>query len=327
MQRAFNAGPDAPFMDPAVMAWKYWDHRGDWDGPRAYVLEQDGAIVAHAGIYPLTFSAGEVRGIRMMDWVAANEHPGSGLALLRKLDSMFDFIYSIGGSEKLDKFTEAYGYVEHARQWKGARPLRPFQQVLKHQYRNWKLAPRLIRNFIWSLPKPPNSNVYKGWKSEEITPDEVSEEFYSKNLADAYFSPRPAAFFEYLLRCPVVKMRLYGIHDDRGPQGHFAIGVLRGQARVAGVWLHNPDCEAWQAVFSLAQQAAMQFDGACEIMAEGTEGLSERCAALSGLRIMAHNPIYLLNKKKAVNLSPNLQFQFSDDHRFFLDSGDSYFLS
>jgi hypothetical protein len=327
MQRAFSIGSDAPFMDPSVMAWKYWDHRSDWDGPRAYVMEQDGVIVAHAGIYPLTFGAGEIRGIRMMDWAAAKEFPGAGLALLRKLDTMFDFIYSIGGSEKLRKITDAYGYVEYARQWKGARPLRPFQQVLKHQYRNWKLAPRLIRNFIWSLPKPSDSGTYSGWKSEEITPGEVSEEFYSQNMADACFSPRPPAFFEYLLRCPVMQMRLYGIHDDRGPRGHFAIGVLRGQARVAGVWLREPDCEAWQAAFSLAQQAAMRLDGACEIMAAGTEGISERCAARSGLRIMTHTPIYLLNKKKKLNLSPDFQFQLSDDHRFFLDSGDTGFFT
>jgi hypothetical protein len=327
MQRAFNIGPDAPFMDPSVMAWKYWDHRGDWDGPRGYVMERDGVIVAHAGIYPLTFGAGEVRGIRMMDWAAAKESPGAGLALLRKLDILFDFIYSIGGSEKLRRITDAYGYVECARQWKGARPLRPFQQILKHQYRNWKLAPRLIRNFIWSLPKPSNSGLYQGWKSEEITPGDVSEEFYPQNMADACFSPRPPAFFEYLLRCPVMQMRLYGIRDDRGPRGHFAIGVLRGQARVAGVWLREPDCEAWQAAFSLAQQAAMRLDGAYEIMAAGTEGLSERCAARSGLHIMTHTPIYLLNKKKKLNLSPSFQFQLSDDHRFFLDSGDTSFLT
>ena len=327
MQRAFNIGPDAPFMDSPVMAWKYWDRRDDWDGPRAYVLEQDGVIVAHAGIYPLTFSAGEVRGVRMMDWVAAKEYPGAGLALLRKLDNMFDFIYSIGGSEKLRKITEAYGYVEYVRQWKGARPLRPLQQALRHQYRNWKLAPRLIRNFIWSLPKPSDSCSYRGWGAEEITPDLVSEDFYSQNMAIAYFSPRPPAFFEYLLRCPVMPMRLYGIHDDRGPKGHFAIGVLRGQARLAGMWLREPDADAFQAAFSLAQQAAMQLDGAFEIMAAGTEGLSEGYAARSGLRIMTHTPIYLLNKKKKLNLSPDFQFQLSDDHRFFLDSGDTSFLT
>ena len=129
LQRAFNTGDDAPFLDPSVMAWKYWDRRDDWQGPRAYVLERDGVIVAHAGIYPLTIDMRRVRGAQMIDWASAKESPGAGLALLQKLDAMFDFIYSIGGSEMTRKLLPAFGFVEYARQWKGARPLRPLQQI------------------------------------------------------------------------------------------------------------------------------------------------------------------------------------------------------
>ena len=327
LQRAFNVSPDAPFMDPPLMAWKYWDRRGDWEGPRSYVLERDGVIVAHSGIMPVTFSAGNVRGIHMIDWASARECPGSGITLLRKLDSMFDFIYSIGGSEIARKLLRSYGYVEYARQWNGARPLRPLQQILNHQYRNWKLAPRLVRNFLWALPKAQDSCLPEGWKSEEIGPGEVSEVFYSQNMADACFSPRPPAFFEYLLRCPVMRIRLYGIRDKRGPKGHFAIGVLRGQARVAGVWLREPDRDTWQAAFSLAQQAAMRLDGAYEIVAGGTEGPSKEGATRSGFRILGNTPVYLPNKKGKLTPPPNFQFQLSDNDSLFLDSGDYSFLS
>lgn len=333
LQRAFNASHDAPFLDPSVMAWKYWDCRNDWEGPRSYVLERDGVIVAHAGIYPLTFGAGEVRGVHMIDWASAKESPGAGLALLLKMDTMFDFIYSIDGSEMTRKILPAYGYVECARQWKGARPLRPLQQILKHQYRqilkhpyrDWKFAPRLVRNFLWALalPKAPDGCLHEGWKSEEIGPSEVSEKFYSQNMADACFSPRPPEFFEYLLRCPVMQIHLYGIQDKRGPKGHFAIGVLRGQARVVGVWLRDPYREAWQAAFSLAQQAATRLEGTCEIVAAGTEGPSEQGAAGSGLRIVGHTPVYLRNKKGKLALPPDFQFQLSANDGFFLDSGNS----
>ena len=228
LQRAFNTSHDAPILDPSVMAWKYWDRRDDWDGPRSYVLERDGSIVAHAGIHPLTFGAGEVRGVQMIDWASAKESPGSGLTLVQKLSTMFDFIYSIGGSEMTCKILPAYGFIEYARQWRGARPLRPFQQILTHQYRNWKLAPRLARNFRWALPKAGDSGLSGGWKFEQIGPGEVSEEFSSQSMADAHFSPRGPGFFEYLLRCPVMQVRLYRVQDQRGPMGHFAIGVLRG---------------------------------------------------------------------------------------------------
>ena len=169
LQQAFNTTPDAAFLDPAVMAWKYWDRRDDWEGPRAYVLERDGVIVAHAGLYPVTFAAGEVRGIHMIDWASAKDSPGAGLALVQKLNSMFDFIYSIGGSEMTCKALPAFGFIETARQWRGARPLRPLQQILQHQRRNWKLAPRLLRNSLWALAKTSGDGLDEGWKAEEIS--------------------------------------------------------------------------------------------------------------------------------------------------------------
>jgi len=327
LQQAFNAGQDASFLDPAVMAWKYWDRRDDWEGPRSYVLEHDGVIVAHAGIYPLTFRAGEARGVHMIDWATAKDSPGAGFALLQKLDSMFDFLFAIGGSEMARKIMPAFGFVEYARQWKGARPLRPFQQFLTHQDRNWKLLPRLVRNTLWALPKASEGDLIEGWKSEEISPSEVSAYFHSQSIADVGFSTRPPGFFEYLLRCPVMRIRLYGIQDNRGPQGHFAIGVLRGQARLAGVWLRDPNPDAWPAAFSLAQQAAAQLEGSVEFIAAGTEGPSERAAARSGLHIIEHTPVYLLNRKGKLALPPDFQFQLSDRDSLFLDPGMSSYLT
>jgi hypothetical protein len=320
LQQAFSTSRDAHFLDPAVMAWKYWDRRGDWEGPRSYVLEYDGVIVAHAGIYPLTFCAGQVRGAHIIDWASAKGSPG-GFALLQKMGTMFDFLYGISVSEMTRKVLAASGFVEYARQWRGARTVRPFQQILKYQFQNWKIAPRLVRNLLLSSPKAADGGLEEGWKSEEITPSDVSEEFYPQIMADSYFSPRPPEFFEYLLRCPVMKMRLHSIQDKSGPKGHFAIGVLRGQARIAGVWLRNPDPEGWQAAFSLAQRAATQLKEACEILVAGTEGPSEQGAARSGLRITGYNPVYLLNKKGKLTLPQNFQFQLSDDDRLFLDSG------
>ena len=73
LARSFHMAPGSPFLDPAVMAWKYWDRRDDWSAPRSYVLEQNGAIVAHAGIWPMSFVSGPdlVRGVQMIDWASA----------------------------------------------------------------------------------------------------------------------------------------------------------------------------------------------------------------------------------------------------------------
>jgi hypothetical protein len=310
-------------LDPALLAWKYWDRREDWPNARSYVLEKDGAIVAHAGLWPITFGSGAdaVRGIHMIDWASAKESAGAGLALVQKLSAMFDFIYSIGGSEMTCKVLPAFGFVEYGRQWKGARPLRPLLQIVTHQTRTWKLAPRLLRNSLLAMAK--GSNPYESWETAEIEPREISGESYWSGASNAIFSPRPPAFFEYFLRCPVTKFRLYGIKGDRELKGHFVIGVLRGQARVAGVWLREPNQNAWAAAYFLARQAAMCLKGVNEVVALGSEGPSRAGAVQVGFRVMSGPMVYMLDKRKKLSLAPDFQFQLCDGDLAFLDSGSS----
>jgi hypothetical protein len=323
LRTAFDAGPAAPFLDPAVMAWKYWDRREDWSSPRSYVLERDGAIVAHAGLWPITFGAGAgaVRGIKMIDWASAKESPGGGLALVQKLAGMFDFIYSIGGSEMTCKVLPAFGFVEYKRQWRGARPLRPVRQILTHQTRNWKLVPRLARNSLLAMAK--GRNPYNRWKAIEIEPERISGESYVVRAEDVSFTARPPAFFEYLMRSPAARFSLYGIMADRELQGHFVISVLRAQARVAGVWLREPCQQSWAAAFSLARQIALGLKGVNEVVVFGTESPSRTGAAQAGFRIMPGPLVYMLDKRKRLSLAPDFQFQLADGDLAFLDSGKS----
>ena len=320
LRRAFDAGPDAPFLDPALMAWKYWDRRDDWPEARSYVLEREGAIVSHVGIWPVIL--GTVRGASMLDWASAKDSPGSGLTLLQKLAGKFDFLYSSGGSEMTRKVLPAFGFVEHARAWRAARPLRPLSQMLSHQFRNWKLAPRLARNWLWSMQ--PAARPATGWASEEIAAEEVSSALFSEDLAEARLIPRPAAFFDYLRRCPGVPCRVWRMQGAGATQGYYALGVLHGQARIGGVWLRNPVHDHWRAAYSLAQQTAAQLADACEIAAVGTEGVSAEAAVEAGLRIRETRPVFLMTRKGGPSLRRDFEFQLADDDGIFLDVGDFY---
>lgn len=319
LQRAFDVGADASFLQPDVMAWKYWDRRDDWEGPRAYVLERDDAIVAHAGIYPMTFGHGAVRGVHMIDWASDKASPGAGLALLQKLSGLFDFIYASGGSEMTRKVLPAFGFVECARQWRAARPLRPMRQVLQHQSRGWRRGPRFVRNLAWSLEVPVARSG--AWSAAEADPATLSDRFAAVEPSAARVSPRPPAFFEYLARCPVVHIRVFRMTDSGVDRGHFAIGVLRGQARLAGVWLNEPDDAGWQAALALAQNVARSLDDANELVCAGTRGDSERAAERAGLRVIGAAPVYLLNKKGKLTLRDDFQFQLADNDGAFLDDG------
>jgi hypothetical protein len=319
LARVFEIGVGAPPLRPAVMAWKYWDQRDDWTGPRSYVLERDGAIVAHTGLWPLTFGAGDnlVRGVHMIDWASAKESAGAGLALVQKLAGMFDFIVGIGGTEMTRKVLPAFGFVEYTQVWKGARPVRPWRQILTHQTRNWKLAPRLLLN-TWASLK--GDTPQRSWTAKEIKPQEITRDIAS-GPTDAHFTPRSPAFFEYLLRCPAGPMTLFGLFDGTNLQGHFAICVLRGQARIAGVWLRESTQDSYAAAYFLAQKAARLLPGANEVAAVGSKGISGDGAAQAGFKIREGPWVYLLDKKKKLSLPADFQFQPSDDDEAFLDYG------
>ncbi|HYA18098.1 MAG TPA: hypothetical protein VEF06_11560 [Bryobacteraceae bacterium] len=285
LARAFGISVDTPAFDPALMTWKYWAPRGDWAEPRSYVLEAGGKITAHAGIWPRM--VGEARGIQMIDWAAAKEAPGAGLSLVQKLAAMCDFMYSVGGSEMTRKVLPAFGFAEYTRQWNGAVPLRPLRQILTHQNRGWKLAPRLVRNWLWSRA---------GVKA--------------KGEAAAYRPEEP--FLEYLSRCPAAKFRFY-----RFDKGRFAISVVRGQARVAGVWLDESTTENWTEAFALARQVA---DGN-ELIAAGSDSMTREAAGRAGFHITPGAPVFLLDRKKKFAPPAGFQFQLCDDDAAFLDTG------
>ena len=276
--------------------------------PRSYVLEREEQIIAHAGLWPLVLhdASREVRGVHMIDWASAKGSPGAGLAMVQKLAAQFDFIFAIGGSEMTRKVLPAFGFVEIARAWSAARPLRPLRQALTHQHRNWKLAARFARNLIWS--RAPRNRPAAGWKAVDIEPRGISA------------GARSAEFFMYLLRCPTIKFSLHGIANSAGLQGHFVLGVVQGQARVAGVWLREASHEHWRIAYALAQQTARDLPDAAEIAARGSEGPSGSAAAESGLRVLDTAPVYLLNKSN-FTFPSNFQFQLADDDEAFLDTG------
>jgi hypothetical protein len=312
---AFDCPPGSSLFNPALMAWKYWDAREDWTEPRSYVLEKDGRIIAHAGLWPAKF--GDMRGVQMIDWAAAKDSPGAGLTLVQKFARMFDFIYSIGGSEATRQVLPAFGFVELTSAWTAARPLRPFRQILSHQHVNWKLGPRLLRNLSWS--KSPPRRASSGWKVVPLKPGDISIP------ANSWFSPRNAAFFDYFLRCPVVKYRLYGIANESGPQGHFALGTLRGQARLSALALRNAGPESLCNAYTLAQQTALSLADAYEIAVSGSVGISADAAVKAGLRMIHTTPVYFLSQNGKFAFPESFQFQLSDDDAAFLDTGAAAF--
>jgi hypothetical protein len=302
-----------------MLKWKYWHERDDWSGPRSYLLERGGKVVGHVGLWPVCFQAesNEIqRGIQMIDWAAAKDAPGTGIALVQRLAKTFDFIYSIGGSEMTQKILPAFGFREYAKTWNGARPLRPVPQIASHPARNWKLFPRLVRNGFWALYPP---LVTQGWRADPISPEDFPKELLTLRSPQKCSFARERGFFEYLLSCPGARFQLYSVCDPNGPKGFVLISLIRRQARVAGIWLDSPDREAWKHCFTLSQEAAALFPEACEVVVRGTRSTSSDAAAASGFRLHSGPSVYLLDRKG--KFPRDFDFQMTDDDLCFLDDG------
>jgi hypothetical protein len=315
----FGSPQDSSLLAPNVMAWKYWEPRGDWPDPRSFVIERDGAFTAHVAIWPADFGPSGPHGVHMIDWGAARGSPGAGMTLVERLARKYDFILAIGGAEMTRKVLPAYGFKEVARTWTAARPLRPLAQALSHQSRNWKLAVRTARNWWWS--RTPAAPALAGWTAAPVEPARLST-----GLAPQFF-PRPAAFFEYLLRCPAGGFRLYSLARGGQPEGHFLLSLVRGQARLAGLWLRQASEDQYRAGVLLAQRAAHAIADACEFAAKGTEGASRRAALAAGLRPIDSAPVFLLDRKDVFPKADEFQFQFIDDDGAFLDIGRTDYLT
>ena len=55
----FRLTPEAPFVQPALLRWKYDEPRPDWSGPRSFIWKNGHAITAHACMCPVTYAPGQ----------------------------------------------------------------------------------------------------------------------------------------------------------------------------------------------------------------------------------------------------------------------------
>jgi hypothetical protein len=295
LARAFSMDTTAPFLEPALMRWKYWEPRDDFGDPRSWVLERGGRIVGHVALWPATLDTpgGPLTGIQMIDWASDPAAPGAGASLVQRLLRKYDVIYSIGGSEMTRRALPALGFTHVADAWIAARPLRPFTRRPGEPL-GWKSVGRMVRNVWWSLMPP----------SAPEAPIETTNPI-----------PRSDAFFRYLARCPAADVRVHEIEDGER-HGRLALSTAHGQARVAGVWLDTPTADALAAAYRLAQRIAPVDSQAFEITAMGSSATSEAAARAAGLRVRARRPVFLA-QRKGVTVGPSIEFQIADDDACF----------
>jgi hypothetical protein len=259
LTRVFSADADAAFVNPALLRWKYWEQRDDFSGPRSFVVEKNGRIVAHVGLWPVLVQTGAHReqGVQMIDWASDRSSPGAGFSLLQRLTKDFDFVYSIGGSAMTETLLPKFGFHVAATAITYARPIRPWRQILEHQSRNARLPLRLARNLSGgpSFQADHRRKDGRRWKplrnptmprrSRKSGPP-ASSSIWS----DAHRSVYCVSPFEWRQESGILRACGGGATGAAGRH-----------------WLDHPTQENWRIVFHVAQDVAMHHTSAAEIVA------------------------------------------------------------
>jgi len=310
---AFRLGPEAPFVAPDLMRWKYDDPRPDWQGSRSFVWKDGDAIVAHACLCPVTYRlpSGDIAGSYLIDWAAARTSAGAGVALLRSLGRRRDALFAVGGSADTRAILPRLGYRHIGDLRFYARVLRPWRQFRTDPFpRGWKAPLRLARSFVWS--RRPASAPPRPWSAEPVARFDASAQplFDARARLPFACTHRTPELMNYFLRCPAAVWSAALILHDGSPRGWYVLARVGGQARIADIWVDSDAAADWTAAYALAVRAASQDSEACELVASASIPPAIEAAPLAGLRFRHDEPIFVLDPRKRFASAPALNVTF-----------------
>jgi len=322
----FREKPDAPFVDPLHLHWKFHEPRPDWNGSRSYVLSNGERIAAHGCACPVTFltATGKVTSNHPIDWAAARSFPGAGVALLDKLGSMTDTLLAVGGSADTLQVLPKLGYRQACQRDVYVRVVRPWSQMRTDPYpRGWKQPLRLLRNLAWKVIAAPAS--FSGWSfapaasfGDDILP-------LLPRSGDLPFTPaaRSPQLLNYMLRCPGAAMSGYLIHERDTLRGWFLLSRVGGQGRIADLWIDSLALGDWIAAYALATQAAAADPQTFELVAAASVPMICRAIRAAGYRRYSGEPVFLRDPDSLLNQAPPLSVALMEGDAAYL-SDPSY---
>jgi len=314
---AFHLTPEAPFVQAALLRWKYDEPRPDWSGTRSFVWKVGDAIAAHACLCPVSYMlpSGDVTGSYLIDWAASRNSVGAGVKLLRSLSSQCDTLFAVGGSSDTRRILPHLGYRHVCDLRLYARVLRPWRQFRSDPFpRRWKAPLRLTRNAIWSLGSMPE--VPHDWSDQRINTFDLSAQPLFDARADSAFpcTRRTPELMNYYLRCPSAVFIAALLLRLGVPIGWYVLSRVGGQVRIADIWVNSGSAADWLAAYTVATSAASSDPEACELVASASIPPAAEALSRAGFRFRHAEPVLVLDPRKlfAASQSLNVTFLESD---------------
>ncbi len=323
--QAYQVKPGAAFVEAALLHWKYFEPRPDWDGPRSYALRQHGTIVAHGCVVPSQFRGGsrEVRGIRVIDWAGDRRFPGGGVLMMREFNQWGDIVMAVGGSPDTLRVLPKVGFEHRGNSAVYARVVRPWRQFRTDPFpRGWKAPLRLARNVMWATSSR-SATVAGGWSLQRVERFDHSVTPVLEYVPPETGQPvRSPDLLNYMLRCPTVAMRGFLILEKAAVRGYCLICQVGGQARLAELRLACNDAEAWRTGYSLAARAAAADPATCEILAVTAIEAAARALEANGFRFRRNDPILIRDPRGRLEGMPPLNINMLEGDEAYVFNAD-----
>jgi len=324
--RVFQLPAGAPLLDERYMRWKYWTARSDWEGSRSFAARHNGALAAHAAVWPVRVrvSGREVTAVKVIDWAADPKYPGAGAWLIRQIATRVRVMVGTGGSKISGQLLPLIGFRPYGELCHFGRSVRPLGQALTTDQRDWKLPARLLRNGFWGLSHP--LSLPRGWSVTQLTPEEVPEVLWAQSSPTRAVTARDADFYRYVMNCPVAPHALFGLRKSGELTGYFCVALVPHVARIADLWLRSTDVEDWCAGVQAAATHAASDKNVYEVSAWGSTALAKEALSRAGFLLRGRSALSLLGDAKVLD-GCELHLHMLDGDASFLSSGAASYLT
>ena len=310
----FRASPDAPFVRPELMRWKYFAPRPDWTGARRYEKREAGRILAHGCVAPVSFRlrstapdpGGTVTGMRVIDWAGGRQVPAAGVWIMRDLSALADTVLAVGGSPDAVKVFPKIGFPHCGNVEVFARVVRPWRQFRSDPYpRGWKAPLRFARSAFFSLTPLPAAPA--GWTCHAVAAFDQSIrpvlDFAPTSFTTTIRSP---ALLNYMLECPGARFSGFLLRQADRLRGYFILSHVAGQTRIAEVRVDSESLQDWRAAYALATRQAAADPATCEILAVASIPQILDALRSNGYRFRRHDPVFLMDPQGRLAGVPDL---------------------
>ena len=314
MSSVFGTGHDHPTVRPDHFRWKYLVPRSDYAAERAWIVEQDGEIVAHIGVWPLWIrtldgpDVHEIPALHGFDWTAKADVAGAGALVLKKAIKVRGAACVAGGSDGARPMFQPLGFrtTQVLTHW--ARPTRPLKQAINRREREVVFLPR---NLFWRYWPPLK---VADWRVEQVAPEAMPEALWPRPEPGLAVFRRSAALFRYLADCPITPVRLY---RSKGPEaeGYFCLSRVPGVAKIIDAWTPSTSIDDWAALYASAYREAMTDPEVCEVSTLAGIARANEALRRIGFRRCGDIDFRLAERAGVIQAGREYHFQWVDNDK------------